>query len=252
MAITNTDITLGKGTLLFKLDDEPGQAGYFELGNCPEFKISMETEKLEHISSEEGIKKKDAEIVTQQKCKGSFTLDASKIENLRLFAMALQVNSATQTAGIAQTLDIIAALDKWIKTGKMNLSNVVVKNSAETVTYNLGTDYEINLVQGRLKALSLGAITDAQSLKVLCDYAQTIIKDVIGATKSSLKGFIQFYGNPAYGRIQDLEGYVSLTPNGDLAFIGDDFTKFNFDVEFISHDNYFPGLYKLSDRGGVS
>lgn len=42
----------------------------------------------------------------------------------------------------------------------------VVKNSAGTTTYVAGTDYTINSAAGTITALSTGAITDAQALKV--------------------------------------------------------------------------------------
>ena len=53
------NLLLGKGKLYFKKNTEDG---FIELGNAPSFSITSTTEKLEHFSSQSGIKTKDKSI----------------------------------------------------------------------------------------------------------------------------------------------------------------------------------------------
>ncbi|MGH7865134.1 MAG: phage tail sheath family protein [Candidatus Binataceae bacterium] len=74
----------------------------------------------------------------------------------------------------------------------MGVANVVVKNSAETVTYVAGTDYEVDAVNGLVRAKAGGAITAGASVKIACDYAdpsKVTDAEIIGAvTGSSFTG----------------------------------------------------------------
>jgi len=50
---------------------------------------------------------------------------------------------------------------------------VVVEDQSGTTTYSEGSDYEINLTEGELKALSSGTISDGETLNVSYDYQAT-------------------------------------------------------------------------------
>lgn len=84
-------------------------------------------------------------------------------------ALALMgdVSALTQAAAVAADYTITAVLGKWVSTGKSRFTGTVtVKNSANTITYVLGTDYLFNAELGTVNAISGGAITASQSLKV--------------------------------------------------------------------------------------
>jgi hypothetical protein len=69
----------GKGFLIFK---PTGETDFFHLGNCPRFEFVPAVEKLEHFSSMEGTKEKDATIVTQKT--GTVTLDLEEFTKRNL------------------------------------------------------------------------------------------------------------------------------------------------------------------------
>lgn len=83
-------------------------------------------------------------------------------QNREIFAMAL--------AGVLETIDldvvtltdheVTVVLDEWVPIGHrhINMTGLAVKNAGGTVTYDLGTDYEINPRLGLIKALSTGDI----------------------------------------------------------------------------------------------
>lgn len=62
---------------------------------------------------------------------------------------------------------IVAALDTWVQMANKRLlpGTITVTNSGATVTYVEGTDYVIDYGDGKIYALSTGAITAAQSIR---------------------------------------------------------------------------------------
>lgn len=71
-----------------------------------------------------------------------------------------------------------------------------------------------------------------------------------GATQTSLKGDLYFVGAPPQGRVIDVMGFCSLTPNGDFSLIGTDWMSMQFNVEFLEVAGV-SGLIKVEDRGKV-
>lgn len=300
------DYTIGKGKLLFKAVNTNG---YLDLGNCPDFKVSVKTEKKEHYSSRTGLQTKDMEVITKITATGSFTLDEPNVDNLNLFIMGDGATDTTQTSGTASASSVTAYLNKWVEVGKMNISSVVVKAATPTawaqttaylqgafvakvsanayryecttagtsssseptwpttvggtvvdgtvtwtcrkLTYDLTTDYLLDTSAGLIKAVEGGAIADAQALKLDYSYATTTTSQSNSATETTVLGHIFFVGDPPIGKIIDVKGYGSLQPNGTFDLISDDWLKFAFDVEFLTHADY-DGLFEVIDRGTIT
>lgn len=85
----------------------------------------------------------------------------------------------TGETGYAATVTdevVTADLDVWVSllNGRATPGTVLVTNSGATTTYTEGTDYVYDYAAGRFKALTGGAITDGQSLKI--DYAYNAIR----------------------------------------------------------------------------
>ena len=72
--------------------------------------------------------------------------------------------------------DVTADLDAWVglAAARLQPGTVVVTNSAGDTTYDEGDDYVIDYGKGAIRALSAGAITDSQALKV--DYTYDAIR----------------------------------------------------------------------------
>ena len=56
--------------------------GEEEFGNCPSFNIAIETEKLEHFSSQTGLREKDDSRVVQVNRTATVTCDNVSFDNL--------------------------------------------------------------------------------------------------------------------------------------------------------------------------
>lgn len=125
---------VGKGRLMFQ---PYGETGYIDLGNSPDFSISIETDKLTHYNSRSGLKVKDLEIIKELASGFKFTLEEFSAYNLSL---AFLGTLATYTQGSGSytqgsPLDVAAVnLDRWLETGKRMISAVSVYSETETVT----------------------------------------------------------------------------------------------------------------------
>lgn len=119
------------------------------------------------------------------------------------FAIALpEVNRETMTlallgaqavinegSGTVEDEAVTAVHDKWLELDHRNLqaAGLSVKNSAESTTYVLGTDYEINYRLGMIRVLSDGAITNGQSIKVNYTHSAVSGTRIRGAVNAELR-----------------------------------------------------------------
>lgn len=151
--------------------------------------------------------------------------------NKESIAMALFGTAATinQGSGSATAEVATAALGKWVKLAHDNIATAgfVVKNSGGTVTYVLGTDYEVNYRLGLLKAITGGAIVDAAGLKV--DYTYNAISGtkIAGGTQTQVRAQFKMDGvNFADQLPVIVDVYEAvLTPDSAFDFLQNDFAE---------------------------
>jgi len=73
--------TIGKGIVSIKLESD---VDYRDIGNCPEFEFTPEIEKLEHLSSREGIKTTDRTEILSKKGTLRIVMEEITPENLEI------------------------------------------------------------------------------------------------------------------------------------------------------------------------
>ncbi len=107
----------------------------------------------------------------------TLNLETSTLSDQRVLAFALNGITATysqsaatiaaQTGGsIVDEVVNAGARDVPVALANRQVSAVVVKNSAGSTTYTVGTDYTVDAANGAITPLSSGTITASQSLKV--------------------------------------------------------------------------------------
>jgi len=86
-AANTNDYILGRGIVrLALLDATTGlPLGFRDLGNSPQFTITMTTEELKHFSSRRGLKVTDKRVTISQEISFNFQLDEVSQQNLALF-----------------------------------------------------------------------------------------------------------------------------------------------------------------------
>lgn len=250
MAIQNVtnEYQIPRGRVFFdQFDANEALTGEVPFGNCPSFNITIESEKSDHYSSESGLRQKDASVTVEVNRTATITCDNISAANLARY-LAGTVETVTQTVGTVTDETITVYKGRQYQLGRTtsnpagvrNVTDVVVTNSAGTVTYVLNADYAVDLELGRLQILAGGAIADAESIKV--DYsrpAKTWTRIKTGSS-TELAGAIRVISDNASGENRDFYmPKVNLTPNGELPVITSDtdYVSMEFTVEILKPAN---------------
>jgi hypothetical protein len=243
MAIGNQ--TLGRGKVYFSLFKTGTYTpeGYRYIGNTPSFNVTIDNQKLEHFSSDEGIRVKDKSIILETTQTGNMSCDDIQLENLALFFFG-EYQTLSQTSATAETetfTDVKQGLTYQIgvtdstPTGVRSLSNVVVKVGATTKA--IDTDYTIDTELGLLTIVDGGTILDLDDVIVTYDRAARSRDQVISGT-DQVEGSILFVSaNPEGDKMDYLMPYVRLAPNGDFALKSDEWQTLNLNVEILTAPN---------------
>lgn len=156
-----TDLVIGKGKLYFErfvpgTHTRSGE-GFAYFGNTPELTISKTYEKLEHFSSEGGIKEKDASLETSETSAGKFSTDHISPENVALWYRGTK-SPIAQLAGV----DVE---DTWESIKRGNYFQL-----GETVGQPQGARSISGLTATRGNAHAAGTLTIANAVPVDGDH----------------------------------------------------------------------------------
>ena len=132
--------------------------GLVDVGNVAELKLSFETQVLEHKESRTGNRLIDMRMGTDKSCTASITLDSFDPETLKKAMYATITNSDAGT-GVAES--ITAKLGKVIPLSKIKLASLVIKDDADTITYELDKNYTVNLEAGSVYIMTAAEQTAA-------------------------------------------------------------------------------------------
>jgi hypothetical protein len=100
MALKETkNYTLGRGRLFFSRFIEGTQTpeGFLYFGNTPEFNLTIESDDLDHFSSDEGIREKDDGVTLEVTRSGSLITDNIAPDNVALFFFG-EIQTIAQSA----------------------------------------------------------------------------------------------------------------------------------------------------------
>ena len=122
----------------------------------------------------------------------------------------------------------------------------LVQDDADTITYVEGTDYELDTTLsddkiGRIKFLEGGTLTDGATVHVSYGYIALTYTLIKAFANTQIVGKLRFVSDNPAGNQQEVEVWsVSLTPAGDTAFIGDDWSTLGFVGEILKDETYHP------------
>lgn len=232
--------TLGKGVVYFNRYDATASEylGERDLGNAPAFSFNVALEKLPHFSSRGGLKAKDKEVIAQITPAVSFTLDEVNTENLALLTLA-DIEEVDQTGAAVTDEAHDAKLGRRIQLAFRDISGVVVKGPGGTPTYTSPADYVVDSslkddVIGRILITTTGSITADEALEIDYDYGTVSYTRIKAFAQDQIEGELRFVSdNPAGGDQELIIWRVSLSPAGDTAMIGDDWSTLSFSGEVL-------------------
>ncbi|MEL4264133.1 hypothetical protein AAEH96_08710 [Shewanella xiamenensis] len=194
-----------------------------DVGNASGVKIAIEQETKTQPNYRGGGGNA-AEITKVKSVKLSFTMNDFSNANM---ALALRGVVEVVAAGAVTDEPLVAVLDGLARTAFMIDTTVapVVKNEAGAVTYVKDTDYVVSA--GGIRALTGGAITAGQALKV--SYTKKAGNVLQALTESGTTVPVVIDGvNDATGKPWVLDFYKwSPSPTAGMDLIGDDFGSFD-------------------------
>lgn len=250
----NKQYVLGRGELFFDrmLPNTKTRTGERFIGNVTAFSLSIESETLEHFDSTQGIRQKDDSVLLQVNRTGTLTTDNIEADNLALFILG---DKATITQTATPVVDYAIngiVLDRYYQlgltpsnpTGVRNVSAVTVTGTGGTPTYTAGTDYVLDAALGRIYIPETSTI--APGANILVDYtpAANTRERLSSASAGSIDGSLRFVARNPKGPVRDVYlPYCSLTPSGELNFIGDEWLSMAFNLEVQKLDDTTEAIY---------
>lgn len=259
----STNYLLGRGKVVIS----ENLLDFYDMGNTPSFNYNIEATTLEHKNSRDKLKKTDKEVTTEITASGTINLDTVHPENIKIFLLGDSVVEETQSSASSQSNDAFVAnaaqIGKWKYvsddesgqgnfTIEDNLSNVVVQNVAEDTTYVLDRDYHLDARAGLIMILATGTIPADDTLHIDYDVGARTRYKVAAAKVAKIERHLRFIGNPATGSIIDVQGYVNMYPEGEMALVGDEWAAYNINYKFVEKTDSYTGLLEHIDYGEAS
>lgn len=238
--------TLGRGEVhfnKFKPGTQVGE-GYRYLGNSPEWTLNIESEMLDHFNSDRGIRQKDKSIPLEVTRTGSLVLDEITSQNVGLYLFAPSgASKVTETGGPVTGFAINDAKPGYSyqlgesdnnPVGDVNISTtgLVVKKGA--TEFDAMDDYVMDFKRGILTIVAGGAILEGDDITV--DYTTLASTyDLIVSGDEKVEGALKYIERNPTGESKVWNfPYVSIAPNGELAFKGDEWQQIPLTVEVLT------------------
>ena len=238
--------TLGRGKVHFSRFKTGTQvpAGFFYIGNTPEFNLTIESETLDHFSSDEGIREKDDSVPLEVTRTGSLITDNIDPKNVALFFFGEEV-TVTQAvvASSTETLEDIKAGHSYKlgvttnnPTGYFGIdpTGFEVEISPAGAALVAGTDYEMNFDTGIISFLDTSAVAvDGVDIDVTFAVREHTRDRVLSGSEPVEGAMMYIAFNPKGKNFDYYLPYVKITPNGDYALKGDEWQQIPFTIEAL-------------------
>lgn len=126
-----------------------------------------------------------------------FTVELSEVNRESLTIALLGTDTAINTgAGTLTAAPFVMKKNAWVDMGVQNVvaAGFLVKNVGATVTYVLGTDYEVNYRMGWIRLMSSSALADGVTLHITGSYSAVTGVKIRGATNSQVRAKFRLDG----------------------------------------------------------
>ncbi len=257
MSQLSNNYTLGRGEIHFArfIKNTRIPDAFLYIGNTPSFGLTIESETLDHFSSDHGIKEKDASIVLEVNRTGTLTTDNISHDNIALFFFGSVENIAT-TASSDNTITLTSVRQgasynigttSADPTGAMLIdpTNFVVTNNEEDQglqTFSVNEDYELEEQPGIIKIVEDGAIQNDSTIKLTWNVLAGERSRVISGS-TAVEGAMRYVSTNPSGSLENFYmPYVKISPNGDWSLKGDDWQELPMNIEVLTLDKKTPAI----------
>jgi hypothetical protein len=245
MATANTNnLVLGRGKLYFshfKTGTET-PSGFFYIGNTPEFTLNIESDDLDHFSSDEGIREKDDSVPLEVTRSGTLVTDNISKENVALFFFGTSAD-VSQVAVASSTEIFLSILNgrsyqlgitPTLPGGYVGIDPAGFAIVEGVTPLVVDVDYTMNFDTGFLTLLPGSIIAvDGVDLDVTYAVLASTRGQVISGT-TPIEGALKYESaNPKGDQGDFYFGKVTMKPNGDYALKGDDWQTLPLSIEVL-------------------
>ena len=213
------------------LTDTGVRTGLELKGNCTNFTPKPDSERKEQTATgKHNYGQVLASVTLPKPMTAKITFN--QLDQALFAAAFFGTNSVfTQDADSLAAAPVTTIADRFVEIGKLKLSNVVVKDVTDATTYVEGTDYQLNLTMGMIKAIAGGGIASGAVVHISADYAAINGTKMKAMTKSNVRIRVKLDGqNFEDGRefIGDIY-QMRLAPTSEFSLVGSDFVDVSFE-----------------------
>ncbi len=235
------NLLLGAGKIYFDRLEDDILTGEVDLGDCSQLSTGAEVEVKQHFSSRDGTRGLLRETTTKTQINVSVTGHEFSAHNAAMiFVGAVGTLSQTLATVTAEPLTTKVKRGRYFPTVKREISSVVVKQGATTLV--AGVDYSVDAKVGRIYFLPGGAAAEDTAATV--DYSAAVIAglDTVSlGTKPKVEGRLRYVSDPAAGPVVELILWkVFAKPNGETAWISDDYGNWQLSMSVLKDDAGHP------------
>ena len=206
--------------------------GFTHVGNVSALSLAISVSKFEHRESTTGARGVDLALNNETNVEVNATFESIVQPNLALtvFGTSTDVSASSVASG-----SYTAKLGKVLDLGYLKVSNVVVKDSGDTITYVLGDNYNLNADAGSLyiytaaeqtTASAANSIAEDDGLLISFDYAAQKVLDAL--TTAAPERWLRFEGlNTAKSNEPVIVNVFrfGLSPLEELALINEEISQ---------------------------
>lgn len=230
--------TLGRGKIEFSkfIPGTLNPAGFRYIGNTPSFSVNMAQQKLDHFSSDAGVRVKDKSVVLQVDITGNIVLDDINFPNLELFFFGSS-SVITQTSLTGQTntfTGVVQGYGYQLGQTSNNPTGVRAVTNVTIPSRTLGVDYTVDADRGIVYIVEGGGIASGTNITVTYDRAARSRNQFISGT-TQIEGALRFLSANPQGQKNDFYmPYVRLGPNGDFNLKADEWQQLPLQAEILA------------------
>lgn len=196
---------------------------------CSKFEIKPNSDLKEQTSRGKSTYAQVIESVPIPK-PSEFSIEFTEVNRQTLETALFGTSAAVNTgSGTITDESVVVKAGKWMQLSKGNLASagLLVKNTAGSTTYALGTDYEVNYRLGMIRIITGGAITDGVTVKVTASYNAVTGTLISGSKQSQVRAKFKLDGINFVDQlpvITEIHEAV-MTPDTAFDFLSSDFAK---------------------------
>lgn len=220
-------LELGAGTVLFDRYINGARTGFREIGNVESFARSISVERVEKKDDTDGARQTLADVITGSTVEISMVFNEFRPENIALAELG-ELDPETQISQNITSASINAGdpleFDRWYDLGGFRNQVTSVAQGGPALTVDV--DYEVSDDGSMVRLLSTGGASDTVATTWTGYQPGLAIPRIKGGTTPRIVGHLRFVAatNQVVGKRKQADYYyVSITPDGERGFIGEEF-----------------------------